>query len=157
MRNSLQKLKTIKMMSQIKKKSEQCLTECFQLAEVIVNEVNPKLQKIKQMLIARGLSAYDVEWTVQNQILRVAIKPKSATGGIPPVKPIDKMLCVEVNVTTLAQRAKRSVLSSNIDVTCLNPVAECEGLACSFCTDIDINPASPSVPGDIFHNCIPKF
>ncbi|KAK6010174.1 hypothetical protein OSTOST_24812 [Ostertagia ostertagi] len=133
------------------------MNDKFQLAEVIVNEVNPKLQKLKQMLIARGLSEYDIEWTVQNQILRVAIKPKSATGVISPVRSIDNMLCIEVNVTKLARRVKRSVLSSDIDVTCLNPVAKCKGLACSYCTDIDINPVSSSVPGDEFHNCIPKF
>uniref|UniRef100_A0A7I4YTL5 BPI1 domain-containing protein n=1 Tax=Haemonchus contortus TaxID=6289 RepID=A0A7I4YTL5_HAECO len=127
------------------------------LAEVINQEVNPKLQKLKQKLIARGLGDYDVEWTVQNQILRVAVKPKSSTGAVPPIKPINEMLCIEVNVAQLTQRAKRSVSSSDLDVTCVNPVAKCEGLACSYCTDVDVNPLPPGAIKDEFHNCIPGF
>ncbi|KAK6020417.1 hypothetical protein OSTOST_13928 [Ostertagia ostertagi] len=114
------------------------------LAELIVKEVNPRLQKLKQKLLARGLTEYDIEWTVQNQILRVGIKTKGANNVIAPVKPIDKMVCIDVNVARLAPKAKRCVLSSNIDVTCLNPLAKCEGLSCSFCTDIDINPVHPN-------------
>nr|CDJ81130.1 unnamed protein product [Haemonchus contortus] len=127
------------------------------LAEVINKQVNPRLQRLKQMLIARGLADYDIEWTVQNQILRVAVKPRSSINVPSPIVPINEMLCIKVSVAQLPQRTKRSALGSDLDVTCVNPVAKCEGLACSYCTDVDINPLPPNVIGDKFHNCIPGF
>ncbi|KAK5986415.1 hypothetical protein GCK32_003693 [Trichostrongylus colubriformis] len=83
----------------------------------------------------------------------------SSTGVVSPVKPIDKMLCVEVNVESLMRRTKRSALLSNIDVdaTCVNPVATCGGHSCSYCTDVDVNPHHPNAFKKIFFSCIPWF
>ncbi|XGW02575.1 hypothetical protein V3C99_014539 [Haemonchus contortus] len=127
------------------------------LAELVHKQLNPRLQKLKQKLIARGLANYGIEWVVQNQILRVAVKPKSSTIAISPIKPINKMVCIEVNVVQLLLRAKRSALLSGNDVTCVNPVAKCKGFKCSYCTDIDIIPVPPNAIRDAFHNCIPGF
>ncbi|XGW02578.1 hypothetical protein V3C99_014540 [Haemonchus contortus] len=127
------------------------------LVELIKEKLNPKLQKLKRKLMARGLTDYDIEWTVQNQILRVALKPKSSTVAVSTIKPLDKMVCIEVNVIQLLQRTKRSVSLSSIDVTCVNTVLKCEGSACSQCTDIDINPLPLNANGHKFPNCIPEF
>ncbi|WKY11328.1 hypothetical protein Q1695_003134 [Nippostrongylus brasiliensis] len=124
------------------------------ISDAIINDVNPRLQKLKKMVEQR-VKDYDVVWTVQNQILRVEIRPRSSTGQVSPVKAIDKMLCVDLNLNhLLSSRSKRSVLAKGVDVTCVDPVAKCEGQSCSFCTNVDINPG-PS--GDMFHNCIPAF
>ncbi|VDO85553.1 unnamed protein product [Heligmosomoides polygyrus] len=88
------------------------------LVEVIQKELNPRLQKLKQKLVAKGITQYDIEWTVQNQNLRSM---------------------------------------TDVDVTCVEPVAKCEGLSCSYCTDVDVNPAKSGGGGDVFHNCIPGF
>ncbi|VDO09979.1 unnamed protein product [Haemonchus placei] len=127
------------------------------LVELVHKQLNPRLRKLKQKLIARGLANYGIEWAVQNQILRVAVKPKSSTIAISPIKPINKMVCIEVNVIQLLLRGKRSALGSGLDVTCVNPMAKCKGLKCSYCTDIDIIPVPPNAIRDEFHNCIPGF
>ncbi|VDO06129.1 unnamed protein product [Haemonchus placei] len=101
------------------------------LAELVHKKLNPRLQKLKQKLIARGLTNYDIEWTVQKQVDRA--KPDSSCGS----------------------QAKESL--SNIDVTCVNMVTKCEGSTCSRCTDIDINPLPPNTIGHKFPNCIPEF
>ncbi|CAJ0591348.1 unnamed protein product [Cylicocyclus nassatus] len=46
------------------------------IAEVIENKVNPRLQKFKEKMIAKGYSDYDIEWNVENNALQVCIKPK---------------------------------------------------------------------------------
>ncbi|VDL73588.1 unnamed protein product [Nippostrongylus brasiliensis] len=126
----------------------------LRISDAIINDVNPRLQKLKKMVEQR-VKDYDVVWTVQNQILRVEIRPRSSTGQVSPVKAIDKMFCVDLNLNhLLSSRSKRSVLAKGVDVTCVDPVAKCEGQSCSFCTNVDINPG-PS--GDMFHNCIPAF
>uniref|UniRef100_A0A7I4YSU1 BPI1 domain-containing protein n=1 Tax=Haemonchus contortus TaxID=6289 RepID=A0A7I4YSU1_HAECO len=127
------------------------------LVELIKEKLNPKLQKLKRKLMARGLTDYDIEWTVQNQILRVALKPKSSTVTISLIKPINEMVCIEVNLAQSAPRGKRSLSLSSIDVTCVNTVLKCEGSACSQCTDIDINPLPLNANGHKFPNCIPEF
>nr|CDJ81131.1 unnamed protein product [Haemonchus contortus] len=127
------------------------------LVELIKEKLNPKLQKLKRKLMARGLNDYDIEWTVQNQILRVVLKPKSSTVTISLIKPINEMVCIEVNLAQSAPRGKRSLSLSSIDVTCVNTVTKCEGSACSRCTDIDINPLPPNAIGNKFPNCIPEF
>ncbi|KHJ80147.1 hypothetical protein OESDEN_20184 [Oesophagostomum dentatum] len=82
--------------------------------EAIEQKVNPRLQKLKQKLISMGYKDYDIEWTVQNNILRAAIKPKSATKEISPVQPIDHMLCVNANVmeviSAVSSRSKRNAV-----------------------------------------------
>ncbi|KAL6725688.1 hypothetical protein Aduo_007724 [Ancylostoma duodenale] len=46
--------------------------------------------------------------------------------------------------------------NSGFDFTCVDPKFECKGLACSYCTDVDINPSSTG-PTDNSHNCVPAF
>ncbi|KAK5964123.1 hypothetical protein GCK32_019941 [Trichostrongylus colubriformis] len=47
------------------------------LAGVIVKKLNPILRKLKKKLKKMKLyKKYDIEWTTQNQTLRVAVKPK---------------------------------------------------------------------------------
>ncbi|WKY11329.1 hypothetical protein Q1695_003135 [Nippostrongylus brasiliensis] len=124
------------------------------ISNAIIKDVNPRLQRLKKMIEHR-VKDHDVVWTVQNQILRVEIRPKSSAGQVSPVKAIDKMLCVDLNFNhLLSSRSKRSVLKRGVDVTCVDPVAKCEGMSCSFCTNLDINPRPY---GDKFHNCIPAF
>ncbi|KAK5986112.1 hypothetical protein GCK32_015199, partial [Trichostrongylus colubriformis] len=128
------------------------------LAGVIVKKLNPILRKLKKKLKKMKLyKKYDIEWTTQNQTLRVAVKPKSSNDVVSPIKPIDKMLCAEVDIAQLLQRTKRSVLLSSVDVTCVDPVTNCEGDSCSYCTDVDINPHSSNALEDIFRKCLPWF
>ncbi|KHJ89490.1 hypothetical protein OESDEN_10682, partial [Oesophagostomum dentatum] len=125
--------------------------------EAIEQKVNPRLQKLKQKLISMGYKDYDIEWTVQNNILRAAIKPKSATKEISPVQPIDHMLCVNANVleviSAVSSRSKRNALDKGLSFTCVNPSVKCSVPVCSMCTDVDINPAEPG-SDDKFHNCL---
>ncbi|KHJ78818.1 hypothetical protein OESDEN_21557, partial [Oesophagostomum dentatum] len=46
------------------------------IVEVINNQVNPQLQKVKQKMIAKGYVNYDMEWAVENNSLRISVKPK---------------------------------------------------------------------------------
>ncbi|VDM68226.1 unnamed protein product [Strongylus vulgaris] len=71
------------------------------IAEAIQRQVNPRLQKLKQKMAEKGYKNYDIEWIVQNNILRVAVKPKSGSGNVSPVKPIDNMVCVNANIVAV--------------------------------------------------------
>ncbi|KIH55887.1 hypothetical protein ANCDUO_13945 [Ancylostoma duodenale] len=66
LRKKIQKIVTSKVNSEVPKK----------IIEAIEQQVNPRLQKLKEKMISMGYKEYDVEWTVQNNILRVAVKPK---------------------------------------------------------------------------------
>ncbi|KIH48828.1 hypothetical protein ANCDUO_21099 [Ancylostoma duodenale] len=46
------------------------------LTEAIDRKVNPRLQILKQKMISMGYTEYDIEWTIQNNILRVTVKPE---------------------------------------------------------------------------------
>ncbi|KIH45095.1 hypothetical protein ANCDUO_24869, partial [Ancylostoma duodenale] len=82
------------------------------LIEAIDRKVNPRLQILKQKMISMGYTEYDIEWTIQNNILRVTVKPKSRNGVVSPVQPIDTMLCVNADVLEVmdivSKRTKRS-------------------------------------------------
>ncbi|KHJ89693.1 hypothetical protein OESDEN_10476 [Oesophagostomum dentatum] len=43
-----------------------------------------------------------------------------------------------------------------IEFSCEDPVFNCEGFSCSYCTDVDVNPSTTSVK-DKFQNCFPQF
>ncbi|KAL6725686.1 hypothetical protein Aduo_007722 [Ancylostoma duodenale] len=159
------------------------------LIKAIEEKVNPRLQKLKQKIIEMGITQYGIEWKVQNNILRVILRPKGAIGSPTTVRPMDKMLCIDANILEAVQpliREKRrsffkrmwdkirgkkkheqpapppttpepaNPLKGGIDFTCVAPEFKCEGLACSYCTDVDINPSSTG-PADKFHNCLPGF
>ncbi|ETN87059.1 hypothetical protein NECAME_01216 [Necator americanus] len=130
------------------------------IVEAIERQVNPRLQKLKEKMISMGFAEYDIEWTVQNNILRVMVKPKSGKGSVSPVIPIDNMLCVNGNVLAVINafplRVKRAATTTGIEFTCVAPKFSCKGVSCSLCTDIDINPAAVNST-DKFHNCMPSF
>ncbi|KIH63148.1 hypothetical protein ANCDUO_06554 [Ancylostoma duodenale] len=46
------------------------------LAKAIVEKVNPRLQQLKQKIIGMGITEYGIEWKVQNNTLRVILRPK---------------------------------------------------------------------------------
>ncbi|KIH45297.1 hypothetical protein ANCDUO_24664 [Ancylostoma duodenale] len=66
LRKEIQKIVTSKVNSEVAKK----------ITEAIEQQVNPRLQKLKEKMISMGYKEYDMEWTVQNNILRVVVKPK---------------------------------------------------------------------------------
>ncbi|KHJ84377.1 hypothetical protein OESDEN_15911 [Oesophagostomum dentatum] len=70
LRSRVQKMVNSKVNSEVPKK----------IIDLVNNKVNPRLQQLKQKLISMGFTDYDIEWTVQNNILRVAIKPKRQRG-----------------------------------------------------------------------------
>ncbi|KIH42413.1 hypothetical protein ANCDUO_27602 [Ancylostoma duodenale] len=116
----------------------------LQLIKAIEEKVNPRLQKLKQKIIGMGITQYGIEWKVQNNILRVILRPrgrgkKHQQPAPPPPRPIPA-----------------NPLKGGIDFTCVAPQFRCEGLACSYCTDVDINPSSTG-PTDKFYNCLPGF
>ncbi|RCN24500.1 hypothetical protein ANCCAN_29802 [Ancylostoma caninum] len=45
------------------------------LAKAIEEKVNPRLQQLKQKIIGMGITQYGIEWKVQNNILRVILRP----------------------------------------------------------------------------------
>ncbi|EYC08969.1 hypothetical protein Y032_0063g3460 [Ancylostoma ceylanicum] len=151
LRSRIQKMVTSKVNSEVPKK----------IIEAVEQQVNPRLQKLKEKMISMGYTQYDIEWIVQNNILRVAVKPKSGSGVVSPVVPIDHMLCVNANMMAVMDsfiqlRVKRAAVTKGIDFTCVSPKFSCKGNSCSVCSDIDINPASEG-SGDKFHNCLPTF
>ncbi|KIH47527.1 hypothetical protein ANCDUO_22411 [Ancylostoma duodenale] len=183
LRSKVQKMVTSKVNSEVPK-----LTR-LQLIKAIEEKVNPRLQKLKRKIIEMGITQYGIEWKVQNNILRVILRPKGAIGSPTTVRPMDKMLCIDANILEAVQpliRQKRksffkrikdklrgkkkheqpapppttpkpaNPLKGGIDFTCVAPQFKCEGLACSYCTDVDINPSSTG-PTDKFHNCLPGF
>ncbi|CAJ0591364.1 unnamed protein product [Cylicocyclus nassatus] len=46
--------------------------EELEIAEV-ENKVNPRLQKFKEKMIAKGYGDYDIEWNVENNALQICI------------------------------------------------------------------------------------
>ncbi|VDM81891.1 unnamed protein product [Strongylus vulgaris] len=46
------------------------------LAEAVKTNVNPRLQQFKQKMVSMGYTHYEIEWTVQDNALRVTFKPK---------------------------------------------------------------------------------
>ncbi|EYB81791.1 hypothetical protein Y032_0374g216 [Ancylostoma ceylanicum] len=86
------------------------------LVDAIERKVNPRLQILKQKMISMGYTEYDIEWTIQNNILRVTVKPKSRSGVVAPVQPIDTMLCVNADVLEVmdivSKRTKRSAVNT---------------------------------------------
>ncbi|RCN32575.1 hypothetical protein ANCCAN_21615 [Ancylostoma caninum] len=134
LRSRVQKMVTSKVNSEVPKL----------LNKAIQEKVNPRLQKLKQKIIEMGITQYGIEWKVQNNILRVILRPrgrgrKHQQPAPPPSRPIPA-----------------NPLKGGIDFTCVAPQFRCEGLACTYCTDVDINPSSTG-PTDKFHNCLPGF
>ncbi|KAL6741524.1 hypothetical protein Aduo_014769 [Ancylostoma duodenale] len=136
------------------------------IVKAVEEQVNPLLQKLKRVLTGVGLSQFGVEWTVQKNTLRVAVKPKSAMGKINPMKPIDKMVCVEGNLLAALRdlRSKREVKSSDpnkskfgIYFTCSPPEGGCTASSCSYCTDLDIYPTIKENGVSVeSRSCVPK-
>ncbi|KAL6741870.1 hypothetical protein Aduo_015085 [Ancylostoma duodenale] len=132
------------------------------LVEAIELQVNPWLQTLQQTMISMGYDHYDIDWAVQENHLRVSLKPKSLGAAPTPISPINNMLCVNLNMLTAvhetSKRMKREAIqstsqsTSGIDFTCLAKKFECRGTFCTVCTDIDISPG----PVDTLHNCVPS-
>ncbi|EYB81795.1 hypothetical protein Y032_0374g217 [Ancylostoma ceylanicum] len=133
------------------------------LVEAINLQVNPRLQKLQQTMMSMGYDHYDVDWAVQNNVFRISLRPKSWGAIASPIKPINHMLCVNLNMLTavheVSKRMKREAVQSpnqstnGLDFTCLAKKFECRGKFCTICTDIDISPG----PVDILHNCVPSI
>ncbi|KAL6725689.1 hypothetical protein Aduo_007725 [Ancylostoma duodenale] len=142
--------------------------EVPKLSKVIEEKVNPRLQQLKQKIIEMGITQYSIKWKVQKNTLRVMLRPKSATGSPTIVRPMDKMLCVDANILgpiPLIREKRKSfyglqpvptLLEDGIDFTCVAPQFKCKGLACRWCTDVDIHPSSMGSSDD-FHNCLPPL
>ncbi|EPB78322.1 hypothetical protein ANCCEY_02552 [Ancylostoma ceylanicum] len=121
LRKEVQKMVTSKVNSEVPKK----------IVEAIEQQVNPRLQKLKEKLISMGYTQYDMEWAVQNNILRVAFKPKSGSGVVSPVVPIDHMLCVNANMVAVMdsfiqlrrKRGARKKPKQQIDIIPISHVA----------------------------------
>ncbi|KHJ75558.1 hypothetical protein OESDEN_24826, partial [Oesophagostomum dentatum] len=88
LRSKLQNMITSKVNSEVPK----------MVVALVRNEVNPRLQKLKQKLISMGYKNCSIEWTTQKNTLRVTFKPKSTKGTVTPVTPIDNMVCVNACV-----------------------------------------------------------
>ncbi|KAL6741868.1 hypothetical protein Aduo_015083 [Ancylostoma duodenale] len=108
------------------------------LTEAIDRKVNPRLQILKQKMISMGYTEYDIEWTIQNNILRVTVKPKSRNEVVSPVKPIDTMLCINADVlevmdiVTVSKRTRRNAgKMKGVDFKCVDPKFNRRGFHCS--------------------------
>ncbi|WKY08222.1 hypothetical protein Q1695_007596 [Nippostrongylus brasiliensis] len=106
------------------------------ISDIVVGQLNPQLQQLKSILQKRGLSHYTMDWVVKHNHLRVALRNSGATGAIPDVQPISKMMCIKANLLALLPRPKRS--ATGLMMSCVAPELKCKGLSCTFCTDIDI-------------------
>ncbi|EYC31557.1 hypothetical protein Y032_0004g2216 [Ancylostoma ceylanicum] len=137
------------------------------IAKTCEKEVNPLLQKLKRLVAGVGLSEFGVEWTVQNNTLRVGVKPKSAMGKIAPIKPMSKMVCIDSNLLAALRemkRSKREAVNSDskksklgIYFTCSPPEGDCTESSCSYCADLDIFPTTTSTGvGAELGSCVPK-
>ncbi|KHJ77244.1 hypothetical protein OESDEN_23136 [Oesophagostomum dentatum] len=93
-RGKLQELVSSKVNSEVPKK----------IAEAVENHVNPHLQQLKLQMLSKGFGDYDIEWTVQNSSLRVAVKPNPLFSGkstSSKITPIDNMACLNANIITV--------------------------------------------------------
>ncbi|KAL6741875.1 hypothetical protein Aduo_015088 [Ancylostoma duodenale] len=127
--------------------------------ESIERDVNPRLQQLKQKLISKNFTEYDIDWKVQNKSIRVALKPKSWNGVDSPMKPMNDMMCIDLNVLAVIGEAsklvKKTAATNGVDFTCVNPKFNCEGSTCSLCADVDFNMATMGSQ-DNFFNCLPR-
>ncbi|KHJ79808.1 hypothetical protein OESDEN_20535, partial [Oesophagostomum dentatum] len=150
LRSKVQKLVSSKVNSEVPKK----------IAEAVEKHVNPHLQQLKQQMASKGYKEFDIDWTVQNNSLRVAIKPKRGNNTPSKIIPIDNMVCLNANIISMLNslpfRSKRAAETNAIDFTCVSPKFNCHTItSCSLCTDFDIKPRTTGSM-DKFHNCLPK-
>ncbi|KIH62524.1 hypothetical protein ANCDUO_07192 [Ancylostoma duodenale] len=77
------------------------------LVEAIELQVNPWLQTLQQTMISMGYDHYDIDWAVQENHLRVSLKPKSLGAAPTPISPINNMLCVNLNMLTAVHETSK--------------------------------------------------
>ncbi|EYB88373.1 hypothetical protein Y032_0248g85 [Ancylostoma ceylanicum] len=75
--------------------------------EAIERHVNPRLQKLKQKLISNNYTNYDIDWQVRGKHFRVVVKPRSRNGVESALKPIEHMMCVDLNVLDVIGEASK--------------------------------------------------
>ncbi|RCN34279.1 hypothetical protein ANCCAN_19874, partial [Ancylostoma caninum] len=71
------------------------------MVDAVEQHLNPFLQKLRKRVIAMGYTPYQVEWTVQENLLHVIVKPKSWNGVVSAITPIDSMLCMNGIMSTM--------------------------------------------------------
>ncbi|EYB88381.1 hypothetical protein Y032_0248g89 [Ancylostoma ceylanicum] len=95
------------------------------VAEAIERHVNPRLQKLKEELISKNYTDYDIDWKVQYNSARVAVKPKSWNAIDTPVKQVNDMVCIDVNVLAVLGEAsklmKKAANDSSTTTTTYSP------------------------------------
>ncbi|VDM84175.1 unnamed protein product [Strongylus vulgaris] len=69
--------------------------------ETIEEKVNPFLQKLKKVAVQYGIEHYDIELGAEKNTARVILKQKNGTAETPPVRRIDKMICIDGNIGRL--------------------------------------------------------
>ncbi|RCN34278.1 hypothetical protein ANCCAN_19873 [Ancylostoma caninum] len=79
------------------------------LKEAVERHVNPRLQNLKQKLISKNYTHFDIDWKAQGGFLRVAVKPRSSSGVDSVVKPIKDMVCVDLNVLAAIDVASKRI------------------------------------------------
>ncbi|KHJ75624.1 hypothetical protein OESDEN_24760 [Oesophagostomum dentatum] len=156
-----------------------------EIAKLIEEKLNPRLQELKRKAATKGISHCDAEFKVQDKILRAVCKPKNTKAKIPSLNKMDKMLCIDATLVKSKKRgssqkksAESSTLKKNstkndeivipmpterelkqsrhLTVTCLASLTKCEGSNCNYCVDIDVGVSSTGSKEN-FRNCSPKF
>ncbi|EYB88375.1 hypothetical protein Y032_0248g87 [Ancylostoma ceylanicum] len=113
------------------------------IAGAVKQQLNPLLQKLKQKVIAMGYTQYLVEWTVEENLLRVTVKPKSWNGVVSAISPIDNMFCINgimaaATTDEIPNRLKAAAVTNDADFTCVPPELNCGRTSCSLCADLKL-------------------
>ncbi|CAJ0590705.1 unnamed protein product [Cylicocyclus nassatus] len=134
------------------------------VSEAVEVLLNPILQKLKNS--AKAAIDFDrmaaLQWSVQNQYVRVALKPKSAKA-LPPLMPCSKMFCVDINLRNMLlaalNPAQKNMVTANdietangIGFTCLKPGFTCDGNHCQFFSDVVVSQTISTL--DDWYNCL---
>lgn len=140
------------------------------LTEVIQEELNPRLKKLNEELTTRGVAPHNISWSVQNRTLRVVVNWKRASGFRSiPIKRIDKIVCLEIKKKSLTSSTSGIIRTAvnklqdfkelwrNMPVVCVSPIKRCNGLLCSYCTDVAVLETPVKGHTDFVQNCTSSF
>ncbi|KAK6754745.1 hypothetical protein RB195_013623 [Necator americanus] len=125
----------------------------------IKQSVNPRLKKLKKIVVGLGLSQFGVQWAVQNNTLRVAVRPKSGMENVRPIHSSNKMICVSSGILAVLQIyiGESNVSLFDGRMSFMAPEGSCTSSSCSYCADLDVNLNATKADGtqSELSNCVP--
>ncbi|KAK6754746.1 hypothetical protein RB195_013623 [Necator americanus] len=159
--NDFEFLPTVETEENIRKYAEKAVRVILPEAIVgfIKQSVNPRLKKLKKIVVGLGLSQFGVQWAVQNNTLRVAVRPKSGMENVRPIHSSNKMICVSSGILAVLQIyiGESNVSLFDGRMSFMAPEGSCTSSSCSYCADLDVNLNATKADGtqSELSNCVP--